>query len=304
MSNPYAPRDAATVPVHVQVIDLEPFALDMVVPSYLPASDLTQRVARDAGLGAYWPDGTRRLYYLRARGRLMADEEKLEDVGVVPHELLHLLPQPPAGSGLEERPPEYPPNAGYAGAGNLNAAMGLFIVLSWSLAWSIALTVDVRPHMGLLPGIGLSLLSTSFARHLWGGLGSSARIPITGFLLYVPLMLIAAVPAFITNSAETADLGLAIALAFIAGMFGVMLGWLAWYGAVEPLPELTLKEVKEGEAAVTWPCGICGGTVTPDVRADCVFGCGRVFHSGCYQAKQSMNASDGCAVCGMRPQTA
>src|SRR5688572_11896464 len=104
------PQDAQSVPVRVQVIDLEPFALDMVVPTYLPARDLTQRVARDAGLGAYWPDGTRRMFYLRARGRLLAEDERLQDLGVVAYELLHLLPQPPEGSGLEERPPEYPPN--------------------------------------------------------------------------------------------------------------------------------------------------------------------------------------------------
>src|SRR5689334_10487542 len=91
---PLAPQDAGTVPVRVQVIDLEPFALDMVVPTYLPAKDLTQRVARDAGLGAYWPDGTRRLFYLRARGRLLGEEEKLQDLGVIPYELLHLLPEP------------------------------------------------------------------------------------------------------------------------------------------------------------------------------------------------------------------
>ena len=116
------PRDAGTVPVHVQVIDMKPFSLDLVVPTYLPARDLTQRVARDAGLGAYWPDGTRREYWLRARGRLLQAEEKLQDLGVVPYELLHLLPQPPPGSGLEERPPEYPVNKGYAAAGNLNVA--------------------------------------------------------------------------------------------------------------------------------------------------------------------------------------
>ena len=72
MSNPYAPQDAQTVPVHVQVIDLDPFALDMVVPTYLPASDLTQRVARDAGLGAYWPDGSSDFF--ESVGTTRADE--------------------------------------------------------------------------------------------------------------------------------------------------------------------------------------------------------------------------------------
>ena len=52
--------------------------------------------------------------------------------------------------------------------------------------------------MGITPAMGLSLL-----RHLWGGQGSHNRVPITGVVV-------------------------------IAGPS--MFGWLAWYGAVEPLP--------------------------------------------------------------------
>jgi hypothetical protein len=294
------PRDAGTVPVHVQVIDLEPFSLDMVVPTYLPARDLTQRVARDAGLGAYWEDGTRRNYYLRARGRLLEPDEKLQDLGVVPYELLHLLPEPPKGSGLEERPPEYPPNKGYAAAGNVAVVNSLLVVLLWTMGWSLALTVSTAVYIGLLPGVGLSLLATSLARHLWGGEGTSIRVPITGFLVYVPLNLLAGVPALLGGAPPT-ELALSLGSAFIGGAFGVLLGWLAWYGAVEPLPEVRLKEVKEGEAAVTWPCGICGGPVTPEVKADCGFGCGRVFHQGCYTAKNALSDGSSCAVCGFRP---
>ncbi len=294
------PQDAGTVPVHVQVIDLEPFSLDMVVPTYLPARDLTQRVARDAGLGAYWEDGTRRHFYLRARGRLLDPEEKLQDLGVVPHELLHLLPEPPKGSGLEERPPEYPANKGYAAAGNVAVLNSLVVVGLWTCAWAAALTVDTRVHVGLLPGIGLSLLSTSLSRHLWGGEGTLVRVPITGFLIFTPLNVLAGVPALL-GGAAIAPLGLALGSAFVGGAFGVLLGWLAWYGAVEPLPELRLKEVKEGEAAVTWPCGICGGPVTPEVKAECGFGCGRVFHQGCYSAKGALSKGSSCAVCGFSP---
>lgn len=294
------PREAGTVPVHVQVIDLEPFALDLVVPTYLPARDLTQRVARDAGLGAYWPDGTRREYFLRARGRLLGPDEKLQDLGVVPYELLHLLPQPPAGSGLEERPPEYPPNRGYAASGNLNIATSLAVVLGWTAAWSWSLTVEHGVVYGLLPGVGLSLLSTSLSRHLWGGLGSRARVPLTAFLIYVPLMMLVGLPA-VLGGAPLAEVGLSIGAAFVGGSFGILLGWLAWYGAVEPLPETTLKEVKQAEARITWPCGICGGPVTVDVKADCAFGCGRVFHQGCYAAKNALSDGRSCAVCGFVP---
>src|SRR5690606_8320968 len=60
-----AAPQAGTVQLHVQVLDVEPFSLDVELPTYLPARDLTQRVARDAGLGAYWEDGTRRRFWLR-----------------------------------------------------------------------------------------------------------------------------------------------------------------------------------------------------------------------------------------------
>ena len=36
-----------TVTLRVQVIDMRSFTLDLQVPTYLPAQDLTQRIARD-----------------------------------------------------------------------------------------------------------------------------------------------------------------------------------------------------------------------------------------------------------------
>ena len=300
MSRPGAPRDAGTVPIHVQVIDLESFSLEMTVPTYLPARDLTQRVARDAGLGAYWEDGTRRIFYLRARGRLLGEGEKLEDLGVVPYELLHLLPEPPANSGLEEQAPEYPPNQGYAAAGNVSAALGLAVVLLWTAAWAAALAVTPYWYVGLFPGVGLSLLCTTFARHLWGGLGGAIQVPITGLLVFVPLLLLAGGPALVSGVPFSVVL-LCLTPALIGGILGVMLGWLAWYGAVEPLPERTVAEVVEASALVTWPCGLCGGQVTQDIKADCQFGCGRVFHEGCYRARRALTTSGACSVCGFQP---
>jgi hypothetical protein len=294
------PRDADTVPVRVQVIDVAPFSLDLVVPAYLPVRDLTQRVARDAGLGGYWPDGTRREYYLRARGRLMGPDEKLQELGIVPHELLHLLPQPPPGSALDERTPEYPSTHGYVGAGNLNVALGLIVVLAWTGAWSAALTLSLGILQGLLPGIGLSLMCVSFSRHLWGGEASQLRVPVTGFVLFAPLLVLAGVPA-LALGARPALVAIALGAAFIGGALGVFLGWLAWYGPVEPLPETRPSEDKQAVERVTWPCGICGGPVTSDVKAECRFACGRVFHQGCYGAKLSMAEGGSCAICGFVP---
>ena len=114
-------------------------------------------------------------------------------------------------------------------------------------------------------------------------------------------MLMALLPAFAVGAADFLTLTLALGPAFVGGMFGVMMGWLAWYGAVEPLPEITIHEVQEAAANVTFPCGICGGVVTQDVKADCVFGCGRVFHAGCYEAKRALGQAHGCAVCGYQP---
>ncbi len=295
------PSEAGTVAVHVQVIDAEPFALDMVVPTYLSVEDLTTRVARDAGLGAYWEDGTRRAFYLRARGRLLEPHEKLEQLGIVPNELLHLMPQPPADAGLQERPPEYPPTRGYPAAGNLSVLSSVLGMLAFTAAWALGLTVSRGFVLGFFPGMGLALLVTSFARYLWGGLGSSVRIPTTSLGLYVPLMMIAGAVALLAGGTPM-ELVLTLSAAFIGGILGILLGWLAWYGAVEPLPELKLKDVVEAEAMVTWPCAICGNPVTAEIKAECRFSCGRVFHRGCYQASSAL-APDGstCAVCGFVP---
>jgi hypothetical protein len=297
-----APQDAQSIPVFVQVIDMEPFSLELAVPSYLPARDLTQRIARDAGLGAYWEDGTRRNFYLRARGRLMEEEERLEDLGVVPYELVHLLPQPPEGSGVAERAPEYPPNRGYSGAGNLNVAGGLLLILLWTLAWSTGLTHSHKPvQMGLFPAMGLALLCTSFARHTWGGVGTAVKIPLTGLVIYNILLCIAILPSLVFGYVSFAEILLTTILAFVGGMLGVMLGWLAWYGAVEPLPKVTAKQVQEFVESVTYPCAICGGLVGQEQLAACKFACGKVFHNGCYRAKEAMAGGDSCSVCGFNP---
>ena len=285
----------------MQVIDMEPFALDLVVPTYLPASDLTQRIARDAGLGAYWEDGTRRLFWLRARGRVMLDHERLDELGVIAHELVHLLPQPPPGSGIQERPPEYPKNKGYAAAGWGPAISGLAQVAFVAIAWGLSLLATQNIAVALLPPIALSLLATSLGRHLLGGQGSDWKIPLLGLAISTPLWLLALVPMVVFASLE----GVAIALVLLPSLIGLLLGatlaWLAWYGAVEPLPEVTRAEVQMQEQVAVYQCGICGLEVQPDVRTSCQYACGRIFHVGCLQARTSVHQGSGCAVCGFQP---
>lgn len=292
------PEDAGTVKVRVQVIDLDPFALDMIVPTYIPASDLTQRVARDAGLGAYWEDGTRRNFYLRARGRVLRDEEKLEDLGIVPHELLHLLPEPPKGSQVEERAPEYPPNKGYAAAGNLNVVLGLMLILLWTVFWTMGLTIVQRVDVAFFPALGLGVICTNFARHLWGGAGNAIRIPVTGFVVFVLMMMFTMVVTLLVSEVGFLGMQQPIGFAAIGGVIGMFVSWLAWYGAVEPLPSITKKQEQAGEALVTFPCGVCGGMVTHDMRFDCPKGCGTVFHSGCFRAREAVSPESPCPVCG------
>jgi hypothetical protein len=85
-----------------------------------------------------------------------------------------------------------------------------------------------------------------------------------------------------------------------SGLLGVFVGWLAWWGAVESLPETRPQLESIGlEAVAVVSCGICSGSVTADVRMDCPYRCGQCFHSGCYQARVAVYRGDKryCAVC-------
>ena len=91
----------------------------------------------------------------------------------------------------------------------------------------------------------------------------------------------------------------------IMGMVGVMCGWLAWWGAVEPLAPLLPAQDganTDNEAGAVVPCGICGQVVKSEVRAECAYRCGRYFHTGCLRARQSVYTGDPthCAVCNVK----
>lgn len=302
--------DASVVNVRVQVIDLKSFVLDLQVPTYLPARDLTQRIARDAGLEAHWGDGKRRLYWLRARGRLLQDDEKLQDLGVINGELVYLLPEPPAGSGVVEQSPEYPETHDYAGAGWLTLVGSFFGVMLWAVLWGIALTSDRGLLITSLPGFALGFLCTSLSRHAWGGSASRVRVAATALVLTVAITFVAFLSPIIFNDGSvpiSGGLFLEVyadsLVGFILGVVGVFLGWLAWWGAVEPLPprEVVVQEQAAQVVAVV-PCAICGQGVEPSVRAECGYNCGKVFHQGCYRAKVAMYRGDKskCAVCAQR----
>ncbi len=291
-------QDAQTVTLRVQVVDLQPFTLDLQVPNYLPARDLTQRIARDAGLKAYWQDGRRRLYWLRARGRLVQDHEVLSDLSVVNGELVYLLPEPPADSGVAERPPAYPTNRGYQGKGTVALLGALLGAILWTAGWGVALSELRNIYTVALPALALGLLTTSVARHAWGGVGSRARIALTSVLILLPCQVLAGVIAINVSGEPFEVIYKETSSALIYGLLGTMVGWLAWWGAVEPLPMVkpnTEEPEDEGAAVVT--CGICMQNVLPDVRVECP--CGRFFHSGCLQARMSVYTGDPskCPVC-------
>jgi hypothetical protein len=291
------------VHVRVQVIDLKSFTLDLQVPTYLPARDLTQRIARDAGLEAHWADGKRRLYYLRARGRLLEDGERLDELGVVNGELVYLLPEPPHGSGVVEQTPDYPETHDYVGAGWFMLFGSLAGVTAWAVLWGIALTVSRGWVITTLPGFALGFLCASLARYAWGGSANRVRVAATGMFLVVAIMALALLTPVIVNEASFLEVYASALPGFVLGVVGVLLGWLAWWGAVEPLPPRA-AQVVEAQAKVVEavPCGICGQPVDPAVRADCVHACGKVFHAGCQRAKAATYRGDPrkCSVCGVR----
>ena len=292
--------DGQTVSVRVQVVDMQPFLLDLQVPTYLPARDLTQRIARDAGLEAYWGDGRRRLYWLRARGRLMEEGETLADLGVINRELVYLLPEPPAGSGVVERPPDYPVTKGYPAKGTVALISALAFTSLWTVCWGVAMSEERSNWTVALPALALGLITTSFARHAWGGLGSRPRVALTSLAVLFPTITLAFVIAARVGDLGPPDLKVYAVSGLAWGMVGVMLGWLAWWGAVDPLPERADEVLAVEEVTAVVDCGLCAQDVAPDVRMECAHGCGRFFHTGCHRARQAVYTGDPseCAACG------
>jgi uncharacterized ubiquitin-like protein YukD len=189
---------AESIPLRVQVIDMQSVTLDIVVPTYLPARDLTQRVARDAGLNAFWPDGRRRRYWIRARGRVVGDDERLADVGVIAGELVHLLPEP-AGPEVVEQPPAYPETRDYPAGGNLALIGSVTSVLAWSVGWGVALSASDNLAVLLLPGVGLGLLACSLARHIFAGSGVRWTIAAVGVVVTLILLAPAAMIPYVSG---------------------------------------------------------------------------------------------------------
>lgn len=289
-----------TVRLRVQVIDTDPQILDLQVPTYLLARDLTQRIARDAGLTPYWPNRTRREYRLRARGRMLDGAEKLDALGVIDGELVYLLPEPPDDQVVEHTP-ELPERRGHRPSWWPITVVAVAANLTWTAAWALALATSPTLWVATLPGLAQGLLAVSTARRLWGPPGSRLRVGLTGLLLAIGLTVVAGISPLLAGQTPT-DTAMAGLPALLAATIGSLVGWLAWWGQVEPLPPEVVAPKVEVAAGAHPACAVCGLPVEPEVRQDCGYACGKVMHVGCYRARQSMFRGDRstCAVCGNR----
>lgn len=291
------------VRVRVQVIDAQPSILSTTVATYLPMDQLTQLIARESGLQAFWPNGVRRLYWLRARGRLLKPNETLAEVGVVGDELVYLLPQPPPDMAAYEQSPDYPEWHPYLGQRYPVLFLGLFGVVFWGLGWALLMQYDPSWWMLFLPGFGFGVLNVHFARHIWGGRASHVRILITAsvFMFIVVLMSMSFVLILPFEWGDTSGLDFFKKMlpGLISALIAVMVTYLAWWGPVEPLtigPKAAEEERKEDALPI---CGICGTGVEADVQTRCQYSCARIFHTGCYSQVLRNYRDDPrfCAVC-------
>ena len=126
---------------------------------------------------------------------------------------------------------------------------------------------------------------------------------MTAAAVAVPCALLALTVGVIAATADpTHTTGRAVAsLLFV--LIGVLAGWLAWWGAVEPLPATTVEEAAPDDTtAAVVPCGICGEDVGPEHRVECPAQCGRFFHTGCQAHWMAVHSGkDGrLCVCGAR----
>jgi hypothetical protein len=288
-----APRDAETVPVRVQVIDLQPRVVDVVVPTFLTAGDLTQRIARDAGLGAWWEDGTRRAFWLRARGRVLGPEERLVDVGVVPHELLHLLPEPRLGASVHEREPGWTPD-GAVISSRWSRWMRTLMTLIWAGLWCIASVTAPGHSVAWWGAMGLALL-------LRGAVAGWSP----GEVWWLDLVMAVALWPMLAGGALyalgiDAVFGLSwLVTSALGGITGHAIAHLVALGPTDPVDLGGRAEAVAGAAVHdAASCFVCQGSVQEEVLAHCRYGCGRVMHTGCQSACEAAATGPGCEVCG------
>jgi hypothetical protein len=288
-----APEDAKTVPVRVQVIDLQPRIVDLVVPTFMPADDLTQRIARDAGLGGWWEGGRRRTYWLRARGRILQASERLADVGVVPYELLHLLPEPRSEDHVRERDAGLPDVVPLSFMSRLVRTLA---ALAWVGLWVIAVGADGRPAVMWWGAFILAYLVRGVVDGWWSTGGRWGQLGVAG-VLTAPLCLPAMANAWMVSIDPSLFL-LELAMTALGMGVGTAVAHLVWMG---PVSEVTaIVRAASGEsvrARDELKCFVCGEMIDLEVLTYCRYGCGRPMHSGCQKLREAMTTGPPCEVC-------
>jgi len=230
---------------------------------------------------------------------VLEDKETLADLKIIRHELLHLLPEPPAGSGVVEQ------EGAKAEAGSQEATPRMVLALAWPVLWAffwgMALTVDRQWWATLIPGLALGMLCVSMAKRVFPVAGRDLKLLLTALGLCALLVPLALVPAIYLGQGAGVVLGEA-SPGIIAAILGAVVGWLAWWEPIEALPERARQESGISSAAeeVQAACGLCGGAVEKAVQKACPYSCGKLFHRGCYQARLAAagQSDEACGLCG------
>ena len=252
------------------------------MPVYLKASDLSQRINRDAGLEPFWPNRKRKLYWMRARGRLLQDHDTLQELGVIDNELIYILPQPLPEMGVVEQNPDYPKVNDYLGQGLPLLVFMLFAIITWSFCWGFAINASRHLLVSILPSMGVSVLCISFSRHAWGGILPTQRLEVRHFFLYTLSVLFASLTPLVTFEMTFTEFILfAVPVLFPVSRLAHGLACLVGLcGTTSQTP------CGREERRVSTTCAICQPAIEEEVLTGCKYGkCGQAFHVGCRQAR-------------------
>ena len=208
--------------LRVQVVDVPGGHLTLTLPRYLPAVELVQRIAGDAGLARFGADGDRRAFVLVARGRVLQSDDTLGAAGVQDGELVHLLPDGPrvGPSGpAGERP--WAPSADPVRA--LAWAAGS---LGFAAAWWWLASAHPEPLVVVPPAAGLAVLCGRAAGAAWVDPSVAAIGGLGWFSVWACLSLSATVVA----GTRPLEVVLAVVLSWLVGVFVLSVMWLGGVG--------------------------------------------------------------------------
>lgn len=208
---------ANAVRITVQVVDEQPRVLHLSLPTYLPARELVQRLARDAGIATYTPEGHRAALRLWVRGRVLEPDETLGTLGVISGELVHLLPDvgvvAPRDRALQA-PPALRVTSVRQGIGLAVATLG------FAAGWTVA-SIASGPELAWLPGAGLGLLCVATARRWFA---ERARVHAASAASAGALALVAQLGTVLT--ADALQAGVTVVVALLGTGIGLGLGFL------------------------------------------------------------------------------